>query len=65
MPTHAMKTKGGMMDVMLTAVNILDEDSQSHPGMNPGNYLKLSIADTGCGIPTEHNRSSFRTLFHH
>ena len=41
------------MDVSLTAVNVKGQDAQSLPGLNPGNYVKLSIADTGCGIPPE------------
>jgi len=48
---HAMKTTGGMLDVSLAAVTIQDEDARSYPGMSPGNYLKLSVADSGCGIP--------------
>lgn len=48
---HAMKTTGGTLEVSLTAVSVLEQDAPSHPGMNPGNYIKLSIADTGCGIP--------------
>jgi two-component system cell cycle sensor histidine kinase/response regulator CckA len=48
---HAMKAEGGTLTVSLTAVAILDQDVQNFPQMHPGNYLKLSIADTGCGIP--------------
>ena len=48
---HAMKTKGGTLTVSLTTVTINDQDDQNFPQMNPGNYLKLSIADTGHGIP--------------
>ena len=50
---HAMKTKGGSLTVSLTDITIHDQDEQNFPQMNPGNYLKLSIADTGCGIPPE------------
>jgi PAS domain S-box-containing protein len=50
---HAMKSAGGTLNVSLTAVAIQDHDVQSFPEMNPGNYLKLSIADTGCGIPPD------------
>ena len=48
---HAMKAEGGTMIVSLTAVAIHDQDVQNFPQMHPGNYLKLTIADTGCGIP--------------
>ena len=50
---HAMKAKGGTLTVSLTTVTIHDQDEQNFPQMNPGNYLKLSIADTGYGIPPE------------
>ncbi len=50
---HAIKTTDGMLDVSLKAISLLDQDAQSHPGMNPGNYIKLSIGDNGCGIPPD------------
>lgn len=60
---HAMKNTGGMLDVNLTAVNILDQDAQSYPGMNPGNYLKLTIGDNGCGISPETINRIFEPYF--
>ena len=50
---HAMKPAGGMLNVGLTPVTIQNHDVKSFPEMNPGNYLKLHIADTGCGIPPD------------
>ena len=50
---QAMKTSGGLLTVNLTAATIDDQDEQNYPHMNPGNYLKLSITDTGCGIPPD------------
>jgi two-component system cell cycle sensor histidine kinase/response regulator CckA len=50
---QAMKTSGGLLTVNLTAVTIDDQDAQNYPQMDPGNYLKLSITDTGCGIPQD------------
>ena len=60
---HAMKNTGGMLNVSLTAVTIQDQDMQNYPGMNPGHYLKLSIADTGCGIPPETINQIFDPYF--
>ena len=48
---HAMRTTGGRLDVSLTALSIQPQDARSYPGMAPGNCLKLSVTDTGCGIP--------------
>ena len=50
---HSMKTTGGMLNVSLTAVAIQAQDAQRYPEMSPGSFLKLSIADTGCGIPAD------------
>ena len=47
---HAMKNTGGTLDVSLKAIAIQEQDAQNYPGMAPGDYLKLSIADTGPGI---------------
>jgi two-component system, cell cycle sensor histidine kinase and response regulator CckA len=50
---HAMKSTGGILNVSLTAVAIQDQEALSFPAMKSGNYLKLSVADTGCGIPRD------------
>jgi two-component system, cell cycle sensor histidine kinase and response regulator CckA len=50
---HVMKSDGGLLSVSLTAVSIQDHDVLSFPEMKPGDYLKLSIADNGCGIPSD------------
>jgi len=47
---HAMKNTGGTLDVSLRTVAIQEQDAQNYSGMAPGNYLRLSIADTGPGI---------------
>ena len=60
---HAMKPTAGMLDVSLTAVNIPDQEAQSHPAMNPGSYLKLSIGDNGCGIPPDIRNRIFEPYF--
>ena len=60
---HAMKSRGGVLDVSLTAVNLLDQDVQSHPDLNPGSYLRLSIGDNGCGIPPDMMNRIFDPYF--
>jgi PAS domain S-box-containing protein len=50
---HAMKSAGGLLSVSLKAVSIQDDDVRSFPGMKRGDYLMLSIADNGCGIPPD------------
>ncbi len=48
---HAMEGKPDMvLRISLQEINLNDADIISHPELVPGNYIKLSIADTGCGI---------------
>jgi len=60
---HAMKSTGGMLEVCLTPITILSQDAKSHPGMNPGDYVKLSISDNGCGISPEKINRIFEPYF--
>ncbi|MDO9265150.1 MAG: PAS domain S-box protein, partial [Desulfosalsimonadaceae bacterium] len=47
---HAMRDKGGVMEVGLVET-ILDENSvQQYSGLSPGRYMDLSVSDTGDGI---------------
>ena len=47
---HAMKEAGGLLTVSLTKAGAPDSSMLS-PGGGAGNYARLSITDTGCGIP--------------
>jgi len=48
---YAMREKGGVLEVSLTDVDINpDGAAPSHPDLQPGPYLKLTVGDTGCGI---------------
>ena len=49
---HAMEETGGVLDISLTEVKLREQEAAVY-GLAPGAYLKLSIADTGCGIPAE------------
>jgi PAS domain S-box-containing protein len=46
----AMLEKGGTMDVHLSHVNLSQEEIPHVHGLKPGNYAKLTVADTGRGI---------------
>jgi signal transduction histidine kinase len=52
---HAMKARGGTLNVALKAVDIrfadLAGDASAAPGLTPGPYVCLTVADTGHGIP--------------
>jgi len=47
---HAMRDKGGVLEVSLTEVD-LDHDARGElSGLTPGHYLRLTVGDTGHGI---------------
>jgi PAS domain S-box-containing protein len=50
---HAMKERGGILDIRLKEVDLDDEVSRQFKGLEAGRYLRLSISDNGCGIPKE------------
>jgi PAS domain S-box-containing protein len=47
---HAMREKGGILEVGLTDLYI-DHDSELPEQLKPDFYLRLSVSDTGHGIP--------------
>jgi signal transduction histidine kinase/ActR/RegA family two-component response regulator len=50
---HAMHDTGGTLSIRLTAVSVQPDHTPPVPEMLPGNYINISIADTGIGIPLE------------
>jgi PAS domain S-box-containing protein len=47
---HVMEDSGGVLEVSLTNADIDAIFINSHQGLKPGDYLKLSVSDTGAGI---------------
>jgi PAS domain S-box-containing protein len=50
---HAMGEEGGSIDVDLIVTTISAKDGINYPDLDPGEYLKLIVTDTGFGIPAE------------
>ncbi|MBU1231987.1 MAG: cache domain-containing protein [Proteobacteria bacterium] len=50
---HAIGNEGGSIDVDLITTTISAKDEMNYPDLDPGEYLKLIITDTGSGIPAE------------
>lgn len=48
---HSMREKGGVLEIDLSISDLDGDFADRHPGIEPGPHLKLSVSDTGCGIP--------------
>ena len=49
---HAMRKKGGILEVVLENLELNNETTQAYPNLSPGKYVKMRISDTGQGIDT-------------
>jgi two-component system, cell cycle sensor histidine kinase and response regulator CckA len=49
--SHAMEEKGGILKVILCETPLSVDDAARMPEIVPGDYLKISVGDTGDGIP--------------
>jgi CheY-like chemotaxis protein len=60
---HAMEPDGGVLTVDLSQVDLTDQDIRLHPELNPGIHIKLSVSDTGRGIPEKIREKIFDPYF--
>jgi CheY-like chemotaxis protein len=51
--SHAMDDQGGILTVDLVDVHLDDCRYVSGQKVVPGDYVKLAVTDTGCGIPSD------------
>ena len=49
---QAMSDEGGKLTIGLNNVSFDYEAASKHPGLQPGAYVRFSVSDTGCGIPS-------------
>jgi len=47
---HAMREKGGVLEVSMTDVELDSEFTAKHMETHPGPYMRLTVSDTGHGI---------------
>jgi CheY-like chemotaxis protein len=60
---HAMREKGGLLDISIKPVN-LDAKSAAHfHGLSPGPHIRLSVKDTGHGMDRETMEKIFDPFF--
>jgi two-component system cell cycle sensor histidine kinase/response regulator CckA len=54
---------GGKLSIAVSAVNIGKDSGAAHPHALPGEYVRLSVGDTGCGIPRQNLARIFEPFF--
>jgi PAS domain S-box-containing protein len=60
---YAMREKGGMLEVSLTAVEVDAHMLAKHLDLKPGPYLKLTVSDTGHGMGQDVIKRIFDPFF--
>jgi signal transduction histidine kinase len=48
---HAMETQGGKLTIRVDAFTLNTADAGKFPDLSPGRYVRLSVRDTGTGVP--------------
>jgi signal transduction histidine kinase/ActR/RegA family two-component response regulator len=60
---HAMRDKGGVLEVSLADVDIDADAAAQHPDLAPGQYQKLTVSDTGHGMDRSVKERIFDPFF--
>ena len=60
---HAMREKGGVLEVGLEAVEMTEKDVTARYELKPGPYVRLSVRDTGQGMSLEVQSRIFEPFF--
>jgi two-component system cell cycle sensor histidine kinase/response regulator CckA len=60
---QAMRKNGGVLDISLVPLTLNDHDARNFPDLHPGRYLKLVVADTGCGMQADVLNRIFEPYF--
>ncbi len=60
---HAMEDGGGLLTIVVSTVNIVDEPGFRGHGLGPGSYVKLCVKDSGHGIDSQIQGNLFDPYF--
>ena len=60
---HAMRDQGGTLTIELKRVRRDEDEREKHPDLQPVEYARLVVADTGCGMEPETMSRIFEPYF--
>ncbi|MGZ7065937.1 MAG: hybrid sensor histidine kinase/response regulator [Candidatus Aminicenantales bacterium] len=60
---HAMRERGGLLEVALRAVEVDAPMAAKHQELRPGPYLRLVVSDNGCGMTPDVAERAFDPFF--
>ena len=61
--THAMREKGGILELRLSNFLIDQKSRRKYPELEPGRYLRMSVKDTGNGMDQATTERIFEPFF--
>ncbi|MBI5557637.1 MAG: cache domain-containing protein [Deltaproteobacteria bacterium] len=60
---HAMRKAGGELDISLISVELDQDFARIHPEIKPGQFVRLTVSDTGHGMTPEVKERIFDPFF--
>ena len=61
--SHAMQEKGGILEIILTDIDFTPDSPVLEPDVMPGEYLQLTVKDTGVGMEPDVMKRVFEPFF--
>ncbi len=61
--SQAMEKTGGILDVSVEKITLSEKEVDCYPGLTPGDWLKITISDTGPGIRSDIIKRIFDPYF--